>query len=105
MDIEVRYFDNDKNQVESRYITSVFMGCEIADDLLWHFKDGLKELDMKNINSISMDCPNINWSLLTKFQDDLDVNYPGLKLLSLGSCGLHVMPSSGLGIKNTMECQ
>ena len=30
MDI-VRYFDNDKNEVESWYITSVFMGHAIID--------------------------------------------------------------------------
>ena len=33
MDITGRYFDNDKNQVESRYITSVFLGRATADDL------------------------------------------------------------------------
>ena len=43
---------------------------------------------MKSINSISID---INWSILTKFQDDLDVHHTGRKLLSRGSCGLHVV--------------
>ena len=41
MEIEVLYFDNDKYQVESRYIISEFMGRATADDRLVIFEDRL----------------------------------------------------------------
>ena len=56
-----------------------------------HFKDGVKELNVKDITSISMDGPNVNWAFLTKFQADLDVHHPGLSYCHLDRVGLHLV--------------
>lgn len=69
-----------------RYLKSVFMDGASATDILDSFREGLKPLKLDKILQISMDGPNVNWKFLRLLNENEDV-----KLLQLGSCGLHVL--------------
>lgn len=88
MDIAVRYWDNEVDEVQCSYFTSTFIeGRATAENLKNHFKDAIKSvLKDERILQISMDGPNVNWKFLDLFTEDGDCN-----LLDLGSCGLHVI--------------
>ena len=77
MDFTVRYFKNDK--VESRYLTSLFLGHTTAKDLK-KFEEATEQLDLKKLIQISMDGPNVNWKLLDSIAEDRSSNeqYPVL---------------------------
>ena len=44
-----------------RYMGSDFLGHATAADLLTHFKDAIRELDLKRLLQVSMDGPSVNW--------------------------------------------
>ena len=87
MDFTVRYFKNDK--VESRYLTSLFLGHTTAKDLKKMFEEATEQLDLKKLIQISMDGPNVNWKLLDSIAGDRSSNEQYPKLLNVGSCSLH----------------
>ena len=87
MDFTVRYFKNDK--VESRYLTSLFLGHTTAKDLKKKFEEATEQLDLKKLIQISMDGPNVNWKVLDLIAEDSNEQY--LILLNVGSCSLHVV--------------
>ena len=87
MDFIVRYF---KNKVESRYLTSLFLGCTTAKDLK-KFEEATEQLDLKKLIQISMDGPNGNWKLLDSIAKDRISNEQYPILLNVGSCSLHVV--------------
>lgn len=94
MDINMRFWNEDTQEVCTRYLTSVFLGRTRASDLLQGFKDGLKDFDLKKILQISMDGPYVNFRFLKDLMADLatDTGDPhGKKPLHLGSCGLHTL--------------
>ena len=88
MDFTVRYFKN--NKVESRYLTSLFLGHTTAKDLK-KFEEATEQLDMKKLLQISMDGPNVNWKLLDTIAEDRSSNEQYPILLNVGSCSLHVV--------------
>ena len=53
MDFTVRNFKNDK--VESRYLTSLFLGHTTAKDLKKKFEEATEQLDLKKLIQISVD--------------------------------------------------
>ncbi|XP_060761026.1 uncharacterized protein LOC132870980 [Neoarius graeffei] len=61
LDVHVRFWS--EGQVRSRYFGSQFMGHSTAKDLLSHLKECTDKLDLKNLVSISMDGPSVNWKL------------------------------------------
>ncbi len=65
MDVIVRYWDSDTGQVSVRYLGSEFLGHATAADLLTHFKDGIRQLDPKQLLQVSMDGPSVNWKFYT----------------------------------------
>ena len=71
MDFTVRYFKNVK--VESRYLTSLFLGYTTAKDLK-KFEEATEQLDLKKLVQISMDGPNVNWKLLDSIAEDRSSN-------------------------------
>ncbi|XP_047990547.1 uncharacterized protein LOC125229685 [Leguminivora glycinivorella] len=91
MDIFVRYWDNEKNQVRSRYYGSAFLGHATADDLLKAFLATTDGIDTKKILQVSMDGPNVNKKFLqdlkSKLKNEGEAGDP--ILLNMGSCGLH----------------
>jgi hypothetical protein len=91
MDLIIRFWDDDKQQVATRYLTSVFMGHATAEDILHAFKTGLGKLDTNRLIQVSMDGPNVNWKFLQLLDDDISGSPEDPKLLEFGSCGLHVI--------------
>ena len=100
MDFTVRYFKN--NKVESRCLTSLFLGHTTAKDLKKKFEEATEQLDMKKLLQISMDGPNVNWKLLDTIAEDRSSNEQYPILLNVGSCSLHVVHGAFRnGIKQT----
>lgn len=91
MDLFVRFWDNDKKEVNSRYFASVFLGHTCAGDILEGFKIALNGLCLKKITQISMDGPNVNFKFLSDLCKELQTSPSEPILLDLGSCGLHTL--------------
>lgn len=89
MDLNVRFWDEEKKEVITRYMTSKFLGRSRASDLLAAFKEGLGDIPLNKLLQVSMDGPNVNWSFLRELK--LDFQHGEEKLLDLGSCGLHIL--------------
>lgn len=87
MDVNVRFWDEEKEEVITRYLTSSFLGRSRATDLLSSFIEVTKGIPKSKILQISMDGPNVNWLFLKEYK----AHSAELKLLELGSCGLHCM--------------
>ena len=90
MDLLVRFYDEERQMVVTRYLGSQFMGHTRAPDLLDKFMEGLEKLPAKNILQVSMDGPNVN----KKFLESLTASRKSEHLpalLDIGSCPLHVV--------------
>lgn len=91
MDIVIRYWNSEKEEVATRYFNSAFMGHATASNVLCAFLQATKELDLPKLLQVSMDGPNVN----LKFHKDLKSYLKGdpgsPELLELGSCGLHAV--------------
>ncbi|XP_021706443.1 uncharacterized protein LOC110678141 [Aedes aegypti] len=106
MDLNIRFWDDAKNQVVTRYLTSKFLGRSRAVDLLAAFKEGLGEIPLIKLLQVSMDGPNVNWAFLRELK--VDIQHNDKELLDVGSCGLHILPSKHFGcssqmVRNIME--
>ena len=100
MDFIVRYFKNGK--VESRYLSSGFLGYTTAEDLKRTFEECTEKLDTKKLIQVSMDGLNVNWKMLDLMVEDKNSNETYPKLLDVGSCGLHVVHGAfRTGLKQT----
>jgi hypothetical protein len=71
-----------------------FERCK-AHDLLEHFKQGFAGIPFDKMIQVSMDGPNVNWSFLSKLEQELVIeltqeNLETLGRFELGLCGLHV---------------
>ena len=89
-DVFVRYLGNESCQVDSRYLTSLFIGHGITVDLLNHYEEATKDLDPYKTWHVGMDGPHENLAFereLKKSHEQLDLP----SLLSLGTCGLHIV--------------
>ncbi|KAK5848715.1 hypothetical protein PBY51_006307 [Eleginops maclovinus] len=73
LDVHVRFWD--VGQVQSRYLGSQFMGHSTAQDLLSHLKECMDKLNLRDLVSISMDGPSVNWKLFNLFQKDQAEQY------------------------------
>lgn len=93
MDIAVRFWCADKNEVATHYYSSAFLGHTTSRDLIQAFKIELKDLNLKKLLQISMDGPNVNIKFFKDLEIDLseshDKNDP--TVLFMGTCGLHVI--------------
>ncbi|KAJ8685235.1 hypothetical protein QAD02_021028 [Eretmocerus hayati] len=86
MDVNVRRWNDETNEAETRYLTSCFLGRTRACDLLVSFDKAVAHLNIKKkCLEVEMDGPNVNW----KFFGELQSECPNL--LEMGSCGLHVV--------------
>lgn len=93
MDIAIRFWCTDKNEVATHFYSSAFLGHSTSQDLIQAFKTELKDLNLKKLLQISMDGPNVNIKFFKDLQIDLsqshDENDP--VVLFMGTCGLHVI--------------
>ncbi|KAK7879443.1 hypothetical protein WMY93_033849, partial [Mugilogobius chulae] len=64
----------------SRYYGSVFMGHSRAEDMLEHFNEGIKDLDLNKLLSVSMDEPNVKWEFIELLQDQIQDQCAGAQL-------------------------
>ena len=91
MEIIIRHWDDERNEMSSRYFGSAFMGHVSAECVLDSFKEALKEVSLSSLLQVSMDGPTVNWKfldLLSKnFSDDVNENL----LIDMSFCGLHVI--------------
>lgn len=90
MDVIVRFWNQDKKEIVSKYFSSSFLERTNADSLLEAFSSMLGSVGMRSMIAVSMDGPSVNWSFMTKLgskrqQADLPT------LLNVGSCGLHIL--------------
>ncbi|KAG8171120.1 hypothetical protein JTE90_015572 [Oedothorax gibbosus] len=93
MDLVVRFWHPDKNEVCTRYLTSVFLGKSAVTDILIAFQNGLTGFDLKKMVQVSMDGPNVNKAFYSNLSSSLAENCEpdGPKLINFGTCGLHTV--------------
>ena len=60
MDAAIRFWNNSKNQAETRYLTSEFLHRPNAENLVKSLSSALKHLDQQNLLQLSMDGPSVN---------------------------------------------
>ena len=89
-DVHVCYWSDLKNLVESRYLTSLFIGHGRTQDLLNHYEEATKNLDESMTWHASMDGPNMNLAFEKEVKQSQRENSLAA-LLSLGTCGLHIV--------------
>ena len=105
MDILIRFWDSNKNEVSTRYYTSVFLGHTRACDLLKAFEDNIPKKLLKKIIQISMDGPNVNWKFLKDLQVNLSQYNDDKILIGIGSCSLHVLHNTFKAGMQTVKWQ
>ncbi|KAJ8043576.1 hypothetical protein HOLleu_10739 [Holothuria leucospilota] len=92
LDIHLLVWDD--NKVSTRYYTSDFLGHACTVDIIDSFnKNVAKTLTYKNLLQVSMDGPNVNWSVFKKLSEKLADEYD-TSIVDIGSCGLHTMHNS-----------
>ena len=71
MDLLVGYVD-DEDFVQTRYISSAYLGRATAEDLLKAFKDCFPHVDLlKKVCQLGMDGPSFNWKRHRLFMYEL----------------------------------
>jgi hypothetical protein len=85
MDLYVRLFSDENQEVQTIYLASAFLGHASAAELLEAFL-GLVGGRVQKVLQISMDGPSVNFKMLDLFR-----KHTGVKVLELGSCGLHTV--------------
>lgn len=91
MDIVIRFWDLNNEQVSTRYLTSAFLTGAKAVDLLNNFKSALEGVNMKNMVQVSMDGPNVNFAFLRELKSDLKESGQESEIIDFGSCGIHTV--------------
>jgi hypothetical protein len=91
MDIVIRFWDDNRNEVSSRYFGSAFLGHATAECLLASFKTTMKELSLAGLMQVSMDGPSVNWKFIDLLSTARREDMIMTELVDLGSCGLHVI--------------
>lgn len=94
MDLHVRFWNNNKNETSTRYLTSTFLGHATATDLLNAFTAAVSNLGLSNskIIQISMDGPNVNFSFIRSFKTFIkDESTNESSIIDIGSCSLHLI--------------
>ena len=97
MDVHIRLWDKTTNKVVTRYFTSKFLGKTSAKDLIDSFISGISGLDKSKLIKVSSDGPNVNLAFL-KNLEELRAEEEHPRLIDMGTCGLHVVHGSFLGI-------
>ena len=101
----IRYMSSSTNMMTTAYVGSLFVGHCNAKDLLDHFFEFIKDLNLDTdlLLGIGMDGPYVNKSfeasLIAKLEEE-----KGNSLIPIGSCPLHVVNNGfGAGMKRIKE--
>ena len=112
IDLHVRYWEDTKDHIVTRYLDSSFIGKSSTNDVCSDFKSFTEILEDEKYLQVSSDLPDVNLGfrdMLSIAGSNADV---GKKLLDLGTCGLHIMHNafkhgkntSYLGYQKAFEC-
>lgn len=88
LDMHVRFWND--NQVNSRYLISVFMSHHTAEQMHKRTEKVCSDIGFQNLIQLSMDGPNVNWKLFSLAQQNIE-EQKDKKMLNVGSCGLHTL--------------
>lgn len=91
MDIHVRFFDEELQQVVTAYYNSVFLGRSTSSDIGDAFKEGIEPLPIRNVLQISMDGPSVNKKFYKNLTGELSSSPNATGILDSGTCGLHTI--------------
>ena len=104
-DAYLSYWSKHHDQVVCAYMGSLFVGHCNAENLVEHYEEFVKQLqlDSSYLLHLSMDGPNVNLSFENKLAASLDEM--GTFFLRLGSCSLHPTHTAfRKGIKKLHQC-
>ena len=88
MDVNIRFWNNETNILETRYLYSQFLERPNADNLFQIIKDSTSGLNEANLLQLAMDGPDVNWLVLNKLDDMLIANGHE-KTVNISSCPQH----------------
>ena len=66
MGIFITFWDKLNSKVETRYLTSIFLGHTRADDLLKACQETTFKLELDKRLQVSMEGPSVNWQFYEK---------------------------------------
>ena len=90
MYLNIRYWDNDIDQVATRYLGSKFLDRSTAQHVLETFSNGVDQLDQSKVLQVASDGPNVNL-LFLKSMAEFQEEKKYLPLVGIGTCSLHVI--------------
>ena len=90
MDVNLRYWNDEKNIVETSYLDSKVLLRPSAENLKCELVASITGLDMAKFLQLSMDGPNTNWNVLNLVSNHL-VESGYKNLIGIGSCSLHTV--------------
>ncbi|KAL3854919.1 hypothetical protein ACJMK2_014154 [Sinanodonta woodiana] len=88
-DIHVRFWEQGAERVQTKFLTSVFLGHATAEDLFGKLCPIIQDLGTRNLQ-ISMDGPNVNWKTFDMLNAEINRLHPGKSLLPTG-WSLHII--------------
>lgn len=93
MDIAVRFWNNETNKVDTRYLTSAFLDNATAKGLVDGFTSSIDTLglSLKKCIHISMDGPNVNLKFLKDLKEILKEDEDEPEMFDVGTCSLHIV--------------
>ena len=90
MDVNIRYWDNEKHIAQSVYYDSKFLLRPNAENLKGAILDAIKELELRKFLHLAMDGPSTNWNVLDLINDHQVAS--GFSItISIGSYSLHIL--------------
>ena len=93
MDLNVRFWNESRNIVETRYYDAKFLEKPNAENLFESVKDASNGLRREKFLQLAMDGPNVNWEVLKK-TDKMLVGDNYSKMVNIGSCPQHTVHSA-----------
>ncbi|GBO35079.1 hypothetical protein AVEN_94183-1 [Araneus ventricosus] len=90
LDVHIRFWHADDKKVNTRYLTSIFMGHSTANDIFSAFQAAVAKLDLKKLLQISMDGPAVNLKFYEILHQELKKEY-NIECVNIGTCGLHTV--------------
>jgi len=73
-DLILRFWDDQKQEVSTRYFNSTFLGRATASHLSTAFKSGLKELPLFKLLQMSMNGPSVNLKFYSELKGELSIS-------------------------------
>ena len=85
LDVNVRFWNECRNIVKTRYYDSKFLDRPNAENLFESIRDASNGLRQENFLQLAMDGPNLNWEVLKK-TDEMLVKNDYSKTINIGRC-------------------